>query len=635
MPEKEFEIYLSLLSRLMRLSPAQKSAISDELRDHLEQRLSDLLQSGMSRDEAILAAMDEFGDVSGLALDMTRVSRVPIRTVVVRSSLALSAVAVVAICCMVLFAPEHRAVTPVPAQAQDPKAKATKPEAERAIAPRDAELFPEFLGKSLDVEFVDSPLQEVCRYLEEVVQVPVLIHKSALTEEGISLDQQVTLTLKGLTFEEVLNHLTHHNGLTWQVEGDLVRITTRSAAPLITRHFNMRKLTRQGHSLTALQDVIRCAADGWQGESDTPGTMAVVGDSIVIRQTYHNQRRIAWLLAAIEQPPQSRFAIGTCTAREALMQALQEPSEGDFNETPLQEVVEFLGERHKVQIRLDKSALEEEGVQPDVTVTLSVRNRPLGKLLDLLLAEHRLTYVIRDGVIRITTASAADSDLSFVVYHILEMAPTEELQTQLSNALLQTTANSRWAEVDGEGGAIVRTDVGGYLIVKQTDHVQWEIQTLLDQLQQSRDEAQAGESGKTPVPKLVTKTYRLPRDVAADLKTTLPSLVAPENWTTENGEQRTIHLVASTPYLETVEGVVSGGADEVQVVHPPVEKGGRSEPGPAKSIVVRPRSVLIIRQSPQVHREIQKFLNSLQIAVEFGTTDGQPLPMVGGGGGFF
>jgi hypothetical protein len=73
MPEQEFEIYLTLLSRLLRLSPSQKAAISDELRDHLEQRLGDLLQTGVSREEAIRIAMEEFGDVTGLALDLTRV----------------------------------------------------------------------------------------------------------------------------------------------------------------------------------------------------------------------------------------------------------------------------------------------------------------------------------------------------------------------------------------------------------------------------------------------------------------------------------------------------------------------------------------------------------------------------------
>jgi hypothetical protein len=35
MSEREFELYLSLLSRFLRLNPNQREEIADELRDHL------------------------------------------------------------------------------------------------------------------------------------------------------------------------------------------------------------------------------------------------------------------------------------------------------------------------------------------------------------------------------------------------------------------------------------------------------------------------------------------------------------------------------------------------------------------------------------------------------------------------
>ena len=121
MPEQEFEIYLSLLSRLLRLSAEQKASISDELRDHLEERLAELLQAGVSREEAIKTAMDEFGDVTGLALDLTRVSRTPFRKVVVRSTIAASAVAAAIVCWVTLFVPEHRIAAPPAVQADQAK----------------------------------------------------------------------------------------------------------------------------------------------------------------------------------------------------------------------------------------------------------------------------------------------------------------------------------------------------------------------------------------------------------------------------------------------------------------------------------------------------------------------------------
>ena len=41
MSEHEFEAYLNLLARTLRLSDAQREQIAGELRDHLEARLAD------------------------------------------------------------------------------------------------------------------------------------------------------------------------------------------------------------------------------------------------------------------------------------------------------------------------------------------------------------------------------------------------------------------------------------------------------------------------------------------------------------------------------------------------------------------------------------------------------------------
>ena len=49
MSEQEFELYLSLLGRLLRLEPAQREHIADALRDHFAERLHELMHSGHSR----------------------------------------------------------------------------------------------------------------------------------------------------------------------------------------------------------------------------------------------------------------------------------------------------------------------------------------------------------------------------------------------------------------------------------------------------------------------------------------------------------------------------------------------------------------------------------------------------------
>jgi hypothetical protein len=92
MSEREFELYLSVLSRLLRLSPAQRAEIADELRDDLESRFQDLCQQGHDRESAIQLAIEELGDASGLADHFTRITRQRKRRLIMRYSLTTAVV---------------------------------------------------------------------------------------------------------------------------------------------------------------------------------------------------------------------------------------------------------------------------------------------------------------------------------------------------------------------------------------------------------------------------------------------------------------------------------------------------------------------------------------------------------------
>ena len=59
----------------MRLDGKQRRAIADELRSHLEDRLEELLERGVSKDEAVQQALAEFGDAAGLAGQFVAISR--------------------------------------------------------------------------------------------------------------------------------------------------------------------------------------------------------------------------------------------------------------------------------------------------------------------------------------------------------------------------------------------------------------------------------------------------------------------------------------------------------------------------------------------------------------------------------
>jgi len=96
-------------------------------------------------------------------------------------------------------------------------------------------------------------------------------------------------------------------------------------------------------------------------------------------------------------------------AEKSIIDALKSPTEFEFYETPLDEVVYFLREHHKIEVQIDKKALEDLGIGTDMQVTKSLKGISLRSALKLMLRELDLTYVIVGDVLLITTPEVADN----------------------------------------------------------------------------------------------------------------------------------------------------------------------------------------------------------------------------------
>jgi hypothetical protein len=94
-------------------------------------------------------------------------------------------------------------------------------------------------------------------------------------------------------------------------------------------------------------------------------------------------------------------------AYQRISDALDEPTEMDFIETPLKDVVESLKIRHGIDIMLDAKAITDAGGAPDMPITLSVQGRSLRSALRMLLHDHDMAFKLTDEVLLITTADSA------------------------------------------------------------------------------------------------------------------------------------------------------------------------------------------------------------------------------------
>jgi general secretion pathway protein D len=78
-----------------------------------------------------------------------------------------------------------------------------------------------------------------------------------------------------------------------------------------------------------------------------------------------------------------------------------------FVEKPLSGVFDDLKQRHGIEFQLDYRALDGAAIPSDTPVTKSIKGITLRSALNILLGDLDLTYVVQNGVLKITTEAEA------------------------------------------------------------------------------------------------------------------------------------------------------------------------------------------------------------------------------------
>src|SRR6185369_10702397 len=196
MSEQEFDLYLSLLTKFLKLRPGQREEIADELRDHLEQRLEELTACGLTRGAAIRTALDEFGDAADLANHFRHISRIRRRRLIMRTAVGTVAALVVVLFLANAFWPNTPAAPRlvVGQQVVEKEKRAVPGVSQPELASRDA--VEAKLSQRMDkVNFVDQPLTKVLSLLSDQAELDIVIDNAALSEAGVPADAPVSLVV--------------------------------------------------------------------------------------------------------------------------------------------------------------------------------------------------------------------------------------------------------------------------------------------------------------------------------------------------------------------------------------------------------------------------------------------------------
>ena len=208
-----------------------------------------------------------------------------------------------------------------------------------------------------------------------------------------------------------------------------------------------------------------------------------------------NNAALAMVDDSVRQPPQSAptsassasskngsaatWDLRTISQTEQRISAgLAEPTEINFTDSPLTDVVQFLSDFHNIPMILDLGSLNEDGIATDTPITRTLTGGSLESALNIVLLPMGLDFVIADDVLKVTTIKTAAETLDARVYD-LSRIPNLDTKT-LSSIIMAATKPNAWVEKNGQGSIVAGPD---FLVVNQNQRAHRQIVTLLNQLE--------------------------------------------------------------------------------------------------------------------------------------------------------
>lgn len=433
------------------------------------------------------------------------------------------------------------------------------------------------LHKQVKAEWSNVPLEEVLVSLAKTAGVNLWIDREALSADGIALDSEVDLHLGEVTVWQALHFLLKPLSLAWVAPDGILEITTtgKSEESFVTRTYDVTalvkvlepqlknsavvprglrhdtcngthyvqsetfaKIGRQSRfpAETVLAALLESSVDAkWMMIDGNGGRVAVGHNRLIVRHTYQIHFEIQSLLQAVETLVVRGVKEKSIHVRRpgypldedvAINQRLAKPMDIEMTELPLHEALEWLVNETHIRVVLDRQSLDDEGVSIESPVSLTLTGAPLTVVLKTLLSPIRLTAVVEEGTVVITTQPKAAEKFQTIVYDDTDLPEAANVNDLMS--IVQEATSGPWEQADGTGGSLSFL-LRRVLVVRHTQAVHSEIAAVFDELREQRVDKLGVEA-----PEIELRLYPV-TDVTAidDLMIALPKLVP--TWDGKNG----------------------------------------------------------------------------------------------------
>jgi hypothetical protein len=165
----------------------------------------------------------------------------------------------------------------------------------------------EALQSDTILEFIETPLPDVIRFLQDQHEVPFTLDKHALEDVGIGADVPITRNIKGIRLESALTLLLRDLELVWIPDGDGLLITTpeRAESQLKLVNYDARELAADPQMRDLIEVVTTTIAPQTWDAVGGPGSARFgIRGTLDVRQTFEVHRQVAELLADLKRARQ-------------------------------------------------------------------------------------------------------------------------------------------------------------------------------------------------------------------------------------------------------------------------------------------------------------------------------------------
>ncbi|RCS43277.1 hypothetical protein DTL42_19175 [Bremerella cremea] len=484
------------------------------------------------------------------------------------------------------------------------------PDEPRAIDP--ATLVPGPLAVKKTADLQGATLSEVSQWLEKECQVEVLIDKAAVAQKGVLPTDPVGENLKDTPVYLFLDRLRRLD-LYWYYANNIVYITSQEKFDerLVMVPYNVGDLLDAGYEIDSLVETINTtvAPDSWI-DVGGDGVMNVIGDVLFVRQDEEIQRKLQGLLQALRGPGRRTFTYDP-PENQQIRERLKKPITVSFREIALTDAVSLIAKEAEIDIRLNQAILRQLGIRERTPVSLELTDTPVDVVLNALLQDLQLTWILRDGALSITTPEKAKAYLVTAVFDVRDLCSDASESEALVDAISSQDGNE-WEALGGPGSLAMAKS--GTLVIRHREAMLTDVLNLLEAYRTALKGSKPRVSQDEDPNEVITVYYRTQANVAQGLNALLPELVRPESW--------------KSPKHPDAPGVIFSTASEDEIISSQSGSGKES----SSTRVLIPQAVLIITQTRGCHEEIAEVLNR----VEHGDSlhSGGMGAMGGGGGGF-